>query len=118
MLLHVAYEADPLVEMKTDDHGQVLQLQEAAAHEIDAVLVRRLDVPGSQLTRQPIFEHNLLLQAPHRRRVSRTQGRDYVKCWPGGLRQASPPSEGAAHSPRLTIMAPGGGLEPPHRRHD
>jgi hypothetical protein len=61
MLLQVAYEADPLVEMETNDHGQVLQLLETGAHEVDAVLVRRLDVPGSQLTRQPIFEHDLLL---------------------------------------------------------
>jgi hypothetical protein len=43
MLLQVAYEADPLVEIETDDHGQVLQFLEAGAHEIDAVLVRRLE---------------------------------------------------------------------------
>src|SRR3954466_323743 len=103
MLLQVAYEADPLVEMKTDDHGQILQLQEASAHEVDAVLVRRLDVPGSQLTRQPVLEHDLLLRVPRLRRVLRTQGRDYVKCRSGPLPQACPPSGGTAHNARLTI---------------
>jgi hypothetical protein len=47
MLLQVACEADPLVERETNDHRQVLQFLEAGAHEIDAILVRRLDIPGS-----------------------------------------------------------------------
>src|SRR4051794_13625357 len=118
MLLQVAYEAHPLVQIKTDDRGHVLQLLEAAGHEVDAFLVSRLDVPGAQLTRQPVFEHDLLLRVARRRRVLRTQGRDYVKCWPGRLRQACPQSKGSEHNARLTIMLPRGGLEPPHGRDD
>src|SRR5438045_9768893 len=92
--------------METDDHGQVLQLQEAAAHEVDAVLMSRLDVPGSQLTRQPVLEHDLLLRVPRHRRVLRSEGRDYVKCRPGPLPRACPPSGRTERNARLTIIKP------------
>ena len=51
MLGEMAYEAHPFVQMLTHDHGQVLQPQQVGARLVDAFLVDRLEVPGSQLPR-------------------------------------------------------------------
>ena len=64
--------------------------------------------PTSQLGE---VRDDLLLRVARRRRVLRTPGRDYVKCWPGQLRQACPPSKGSEHNARLTIMLARFGLE-------
>jgi hypothetical protein len=57
----VTYESDPFVKVLADDDWQVLPLQKAASHVVDAILMDRPNVPRAQLSRQPLFEHDLLL---------------------------------------------------------